>query len=281
MSDPIVLVDGNHLAYRVKFQSQHTFKGWFPDAWAYMYLNSVFMLADKFSPWSDFIVCVDAPVSWRLLKYPAYKKNRKGLNKEASFDDMHAEYFFMQTIISRALPFSVMRHTFAEGDDLIGVLSKKLKNVVIVSSDKDMRQCSQYSTKVIVYDPIKKVYVRSDRSATIDLFLKTCVGDKGDNVPPIVRGVGPKTAEKLLDGSKEMTPEMKRGFRRNRHLIDFACIPEPLCKSILRKYSVLANGDRLFDQDLFREYLVAKHMSKFLDRWPSLCKDLKNYEKGM
>ena len=93
-----------------------------------------------------------------------------------------------------------------EADDIIGTLSGFGKEqgweVVIVSGDKDFAQL--IDPKVSMYDTMKnKVY---DEQAVVekwgvhpDQFIDylALIGDSSDNIPG-VRGVGPKTAEKLL-----------------------------------------------------------------------------------
>lgn len=104
-----------------------------------------------------------------------------------------------------------------EADDLIGTLSEMAKveddlQVVIVTGDRDALQLVD-GEKVIVWMPASSSRFAKDRGPMIyDQYaveakyhirpdqvieLKALQGDASDNIPG-VRGVGPKTAEKLL-----------------------------------------------------------------------------------
>lgn len=279
MSDKTILVDANHLAHRVKHMSIHSFGGWYPDAWMYMYLNSLFAIASNFTPWDNLILCVDSPMSWRKKYYPEYKANRKREDPDMIYSEMHFVYDELRKVIRKTLPFTVLLHKRAEGDDLIGVLAKKLKNVVIVSSDKDMHQCLAYSDKVEIYDPIKREYIESSNPDK-ELFIKLCTGDKGDNVPSIARLTGPVKAGKIHSGEVKMDKAMRKAFKRNQKLIDFNFIPKKLRESIIAKYEKKMERGKRFKPKRFFKFLKEKDMNKIIDKWASLTYELKSYTKG-
>ena len=94
-----------------------------------------------------------------------------------------------------------------EADDIIASLVKCAKQqglkVKIVSHDKDLYQLIE-DGKVVLYDPIKKEEIDEQKALRkfgippklIKDYL-ALVGDSADNIPG-VRGIGPKTAVKLL-----------------------------------------------------------------------------------
>jgi DNA polymerase-1 len=95
----------------------------------------------------------------------------------------------------------------AEADDVIATLCARHKHtgpVVIVGSDKDLRQC--LDEEVVLWDPGQ----RTEKLITLQDFRRAeglspqqwpdyqaLIGDTSDNIPG-VPGVGPKTAKKLL-----------------------------------------------------------------------------------
>lgn len=98
-----------------------------------------------------------------------------------------------------------------EADDLIAAMAKIAKNdgvtVKVVSHDKDLYQLID-GQKITIWDPSKKTIV--DEAGCIEKFgvhpalfidFQSLVGDSVDNVPG-VKGVGPKTAAKLINEYK-------------------------------------------------------------------------------
>lgn len=104
-----------------------------------------------------------------------------------------------------------------EADDLIGTLAEEAKQVddlqvVIVTGDRDALQLVD-GEKVIVWMPASSSRFAKDRGPMIYdeyaveakyhikpnqvIELKALMGDSSDNIPGI-KGIGPKTAEKLL-----------------------------------------------------------------------------------
>lgn len=125
-----------------------------------------------------------------------------------------ADELISQIIKSRELfgAFNIKKFELAgyEADDIIGTLAKKLASqkirVVILTGDLDTLQL--VSGRVFVHTPKKSISETMvyDAAAVVDRFgleprqmtdYKGLVGDPSDNIPG-VRGVGPKTAEKIL-----------------------------------------------------------------------------------
>ena len=105
------------------------------------------------------------------------------------------------------------KHGF-EADDLIASLSKKARqtglDVMIISSDKDILQLvdehivvlSPYKNKGTVYDSKKIEEVFGIKPAQVIDFI-ALTGDSADNIPA-VKGVGEKTAVKLIQDFKSI-----------------------------------------------------------------------------
>jgi len=93
-----------------------------------------------------------------------------------------------------------------EADDVLGTISKLHDDVVIVTGDRDMLQLVNAKVKVLV--PVKglgetKLYDEQTISKEFGVRptqwvdVKALKGDSSDNYPG-VRGIGPKTAQKLI-----------------------------------------------------------------------------------
>lgn len=81
-----------------------------------------------------------------------------------------------------------------EADDLLGIEQSTLTNTIICSLDKDLDQIPG-----LHYDWVKKViYNVTEEGAKRNFWVQVLTGDATDNIQGIP-GIGPKTAEKLLE----------------------------------------------------------------------------------
>ncbi|NIA04719.1 MAG: DNA polymerase I [Proteobacteria bacterium] len=138
---------------------------------------------------------------FRHRLYPLYKANRPPMP-----DDLAAQIPYIRRIV-QAYNILCLEHDDLEADDLIASVTKQLTargcRVMIVSGDKDLLQL--VSDTVSWWDPmsdrlmdpkaVKKKY-GLDPGQLLDYFALT--GDSADNIPG-VPGIGPKTAQKLID----------------------------------------------------------------------------------
>jgi hypothetical protein len=120
---------------------------------------------------------------------------------------------------------------------------------MILSSDKDFAQLQKYPN-VDQYSPILKKHIKEPLPAA---QLKQLIirGDKGDGIPNILSPDDcfitetrqkPITAKKL-EAWETISPDdfhnvesnvdVQRNFNRNRYLIDFEYIPDPVRNNIL------------------------------------------------
>lgn len=143
--------------------------------------------------------------------YPEYKANR-GITRITNWDIFENQAQESEAITNqivrlidylKCLPVDLVSVDKVEADDVIGYLTNKFDNeVVIVSTDRDYLQL--VSNKVTVYSPRKKTFydqtvVLKEYGVHPQNFLnqKVVIGDKGDNVPG-VKGVSYKTFVKLF-----------------------------------------------------------------------------------
>jgi DNA polymerase-1 len=133
--------------------------------------------------------------------YSAYKANRP-----AMAEDLAIQIPYIRKI-SRAFNFLILEREGYEADDLIASAAKLLAAaghfIVIVSGDKDLLQL--VDDHITLWDPMSDKVMDSRSVAAkyhvgpeklTDLFA--LIGDSTDNIPG-VPGVGPKTAEKLIN----------------------------------------------------------------------------------
>ena len=133
--------------------------------------------------------------------YEKYKANRPPMP-----EDLSCQIPFIRKYVEAAgIPF--LQESGVEADDLIASATGQLQqlghNVVIVSGDKDLLQL--VGNGVVMWDPMKDkimtpVEVEQKYKVSTAQLLDTfaLIGDSADNIPGVM-GVGPKTAEKLIN----------------------------------------------------------------------------------
>ena len=138
----------------------------------------------------------------RLELAPAYKANRPPMP-----EDLRVQMEPIRNMI-RAFGWPIMESEGYEADDLIGAAATAdaEREVLILSSDKDLSQLINERVKMLVPDRDGKGLLVRDIEATKEKFgvppegivdYLSLIGDSSDNIPG-VEGVGPKTAASLI-----------------------------------------------------------------------------------
>jgi len=138
----------------------------------------------------------------RLELAPAYKANRPPMP-----EDLRVQMEPIRNMI-RAFGWPIVEAEGFEADDLIGAAAKAEtgREVLILSSDKDLSQLIDDRVKMLVPDRDGKGLQIRDIAATQEKFgvspagivdYLSLIGDSSDNIPG-VEGVGPKTAASLI-----------------------------------------------------------------------------------
>ena len=244
----------------------------------HLVLNSIRSYRNKYkNKYGEIVICTDFHSSWRKEVFPFYKAHRKverdkqkaekGMDWSALFETINKIIIEIDTFF----PYKVIRVEHAEGDDVIAVLSRTFKEKsLIVSSDKDFSQLYKYKW-IRQFSPMKQKMLNS-----IDpiMYLKEHIirGDKGDGIPNIlsdddciVSGVRQKSISKkkivnwLDQDPHDFNDEMKRGWIRNKILIDFDLIPKNIATAILKQY----NEEKKYQQGQLMNYFI-KNRFKYL-----------------
>jgi hypothetical protein len=233
-------------------------------------LNRLRLFRNKFkSKYGELIICCDSRRYWRREVFPNYKVTRKAQREstnlpwEVIFEALAA----IKSELRDSFPYKIIEVEGAEADDLIAILSKYIKeDIVIVSGDKDFLQLQ--SPKVKQWDPTKKKFVQSENIE--DYMLNHILrGDKGDSVPNVkspddfflTKQYAPKITKSFVRDFDLSTcgQELSRNYYRNKQLIDLTAIPEEIKLSIINEYEKMipANRAKLFP------YFI-KHKLKYL-----------------
>lgn len=213
MSKTLILIDGHALAYRQFFALERTGmkNSENQPTWAvYGFFKSIFDLLAKIRP--DYIaVAFDVSRrTFRTEKFEAYKANR-----EAMPDTMRSQLSIICEGL-KAFDIPIITKEGFEADDIIGTISKnaseKGDNTLILTGDQDSFQLIDKEGTVKVLIPSKGELIEYDWNKVYEklgvypdqvIDYKGLRGDAADNIPGI-RGIGEKTAQKLLNRYKHL-----------------------------------------------------------------------------
>ncbi len=287
----VTIIDGHNIAYITVFStimSDYSDNGVFK-LWKHSFLTKTFATINDLK--SDMVVLAfDTKGSWRYDIYDEYKGNRKQQYGRYPLDKkgfMVALNEMIQIMESQFTQIRTIRGTQCEGDDIIAVLCREVFNhprykVTVASGDHDMNQLLSQKN-VRQYDPRKCKYFEV-LNPKLELKIKILSGDKSDNIFPIKRGVGPKTAAKILsseegvDGfinSQKTEEDMKmvtENYERNQKLINFDLIPQEIQSRVLDAYKNFEhkpiNGKSVY------KFLTKNKMLDLAGRWHTISKYL-------
>jgi len=204
----LFIIDGMAQIYRAHFAmitNPLTTKDGKHTSVIYGFLNMLFKIIRDEKP-DYLVIAMDSKSkTFRHDLFADYKANRQKMPDEISY-----QIPILKEIINY-LGVKLIEKPGYEADDIMGSLSKIAESIdiesYIVSGDKDMLQ--MVNDNIIVYSPgnrfkpttkFQKDNVKDKMGVypnrVIDLL--SLIGDSSDNIPG-VRGVGPKTAIKLIE----------------------------------------------------------------------------------
>ena len=234
----------------------------------HMILNSLKAARKKFNgSFGELVICCDDKNFWRRQRFEYYKANRKKYREQSDIDWSNVFNILnkVRDEIDTYFPYKVIRVSTAEADDIIATLVKlnHEEATLILSGDKDFIQLHKYP-KVKQYDPVHKRWIK-DKDPYRYLIEHIARGDRGDGIPNyissdtcFVNGTRqkPLRAKYLskLEGTVDQVEnsfedeEEKRGWIRNRMLIDLEYIPEDIQQQVVNKFDVPDKGrDKMFN----------------------------------
>ncbi len=202
-ADCLLIVDGHHFAYRAFYaiRSMNAPDG-FPTNVLYGFINGLRRMRARVAPTHVAVIWDGGLDEDRTEALPDYKAERDPMP-----DDMERQLDALDEWLAAA-GFCSWCHEGVEADDVIGTLTRQAEAaglpVVIASSDKDFFQL--INPNVHLLNPNDKTgalwqaeQVRAKTGVEPSQIRDwlSLVGDAVDGIPG-VRGVGPKTAAKLL-----------------------------------------------------------------------------------
>jgi DNA polymerase I len=206
-SSTLVLFDGNailHRAYHAFPPTLQTKTGELTNA-TYGFTSTLLNVFKKLKPTHVAVTFDRKEKTFRHKQFKAYKASRPKMDEELVSQIERTK----QVVDSLNIPR--FEKIGFEADDLLGTISKKMESVevdqvFIVTGDKDILQLLTQKTQV--YYPSRGQ--KPEKTYTVENFVKeygftpikmidykALAGDQSDEIPG-VKGVGPKSATKLL-----------------------------------------------------------------------------------
>ena len=203
MSNKLVIIDGNSIFYRSFYALPllANSKGEYSNA-VYGFAIQILHIIQNIKP-KYMVVAFDASKkTFRNNIYSEYKATRKPMP-----DELRSQLEPLKKML-KLMDIQIAEKEGLEGDDIIGILSKKFLDTetIIVTGDRDSFQLvddvtSVYFTKKGTSDVkiINKKTLKNEYGVSPEQFidLKALQGDSSDNIPG-VPGVGTKTATDLI-----------------------------------------------------------------------------------
>ena len=225
--DALFLLDGYSLIYRSYFAFINRpllNSSGFNTSAVFGFFRSMAALFESHDPKLFGVILDSTCPTFRHEMYPEYKANR-----EKAPDDLHAQVPVIQDILD-AMKISSVRVDGYEADDIMAALAARCKaegrECYIITGDKDLLQLVGDGVRIM--KPDKGDYQILDTANVSEVWgvepdqiidYLALTGDSADNVPG-VRGIGPKTAVKLLseygtlEGIYENIDKMTAGNRK-------------------------------------------------------------------
>ncbi|MCG8341845.1 MAG: DNA polymerase I [Chlorobiales bacterium] len=203
----LFLLDGMALVYRSFFALQRTgmaTKEGTPTGATYGFLVTLLKIHETYRPNYLAAAFDSAEKTFRHKLYEPYKANRP-----EPPEDLIAQLDVIFRLVE-AMRIPVLKQPGYEADDLIGSAARKFEQqctIYIVTPDKDLAQLVHDGVKIL--KPGKKQNglellgnreIKEQFGVPPERFIDflTLTGDSSDNIPG-AKGIGPKTASKLLD----------------------------------------------------------------------------------
>lgn len=256
VKEHLLLVDLSHLIYRsisIPTLSKMHNKAKIPTGGIYGVLQSISKCLENDPTISRVYLLRDGYPKWRKDFFPDYKANREANPASPYYQSYIAPNSFgwskKDTLtytnnkldeISKQLALHVVFEQYSEADDLAYLISKELYSndikLTFLTSDKDWLQLLKIFPETTVFDGMKNTVITKNNFKSLfgyDIrwfhFFKAMLGDKSDNIPSVVSGLGEKGLLFIIDRCEKqgLDPEDKEFFNKLINLVQE--IPESEC----------------------------------------------------
>ncbi len=209
--------------------------------------------------------------SFRRELLPEYKAFRSIKNDRDPFsEDFKVQKEIILKLLETCLPVYTLKYKGYEADDLIAMISNIVSddvNVVIWSNDNDLVQIQQRLENVKIWNPQQKGFLENPSYDYVT--YKSLVGKR--NEIPGVKGIGKKTAEKVMSSAFEFIrliasqPQRYVEYRLNRRIVDLLNNELPVPKNL----HYILNTKIKYNYKAFKELVVQNKYTSILSQMNS------------
>jgi len=242
----------------------------------HMVLNSLRGHNKKFrKEYGEMVIACDSGNVWRKRAFPNYKAGRKA-NREKSEHDWAMIFDILSQVkneIKTFLPYKVIELETAEADDIIAVLTRRVKEkILILSGDKDFIQL--HNARIRQYNPVLNKFVGDGENPSLYIREHILKGDRSDGIPNVLsddnvfiegRRQRPLSKKKIEAWCNEIAPtftdEEQKNYERNKTLIDLNCVPKELEDKINREFENFEVATR----DKILGYFINKKLKTLIE----------------
>ncbi len=276
MSRKVLIIDGYNMIHRCRFQWGGGLASG-DNQIVYNFFRTLRSCVEQFNP--DIVYFpLDGKPSKRLAISDDYKATRKIVEPTQEeidyWDDFRRQKRFIISSLQSYYPITTVYHKEHECDDLVFYLIDKYHSddeVVVLSSDTDFIQIlNSYPESVSLYNPVSKKFRENTDYDYVS--WKAMVGDKADNIPG-VKGIGKKTALKILSKDGELeerlkNPIFKESYDKSYSLIKFLDLTEDeegieILKGNLDKEGIVSKFEELGFSSMLKESYLKNYINTF------------------
>lgn len=149
-----------------------------------LYLNDILNLTRV----DSYILCLTTGVTFRAKFDTSYKANRIGMPRPLWFDEVK-EYMIEE--------WGALSCSGLEADDMVNIIKNNLTNTFIIAADKDVLDC--IAGRHFDARRGKVSFIETtEKQANMNFAISLLTGDTVDGIPNLIKGMGPKTAEEMI-----------------------------------------------------------------------------------
>lgn len=195
---------------------------------------------------NNIVFCCDCPRSkiWRNDIYKGYKITRQ---QNQNFNQNIFNVFKNNIETNN---YNIINIDRLEADDIIYLMHSKIKtehnNIIVITNDNDYLQLLCDGTTIINMQ-FKNINVRTNcTDGKSNLYYKSLIGDKSDNIPKISSLVNKELASKLCENYEDLVDWLNKNniydkFMFNLKLISFEYIPDEYVNIFNKTYKIDVN----------------------------------------
>jgi len=226
----LLLVDGHNLLFKAFFGvPEQVLSNGFPVQGITGFIGMLVKIIRNVAPTHVLVVFDPEETPTRTEAYPEYKSNRKDYGSLPERENPFTQLAGIKKALEK-IGIKYCEQSGFEADDLIAsYASPDDIQAVIVSTDSDFIQLVNETTAVYHYHGknsvwynIGEVQKKYGLHPSRYLEYKALIGDKSDTISG-VKGIGPRTALKVLQNERVLTIEEEAIFKRNLDLIRLNC----------------------------------------------------------